>query len=81
MLSTCKELACPPESMAQKQWQQQNVAGKKRVLEKGSNTKLMTAKLQIESSRKIVEVSLHLTTGLCAGVALEFLPPDTAAWL
>ena len=21
------------------------------------------------------------TTGLCAGVALEFLPPETAAWL
>ena len=61
MLSTCSELACPPESMVQKQWQQQNVVGKKRVLKKGSNTKLMTAKPQIESSRKIVEPSLRLT--------------------
>ena len=46
-----------------------------------SNTKLKTAKLQIESSRKIVEGSLRLTTGLCAGVALEFLPPVTATRL
>ena len=64
MLSTCSELACPPESMVQKQWQQQNVAGKKRVLKKVSNTKLKTAKLQIESSRKIVEGSLRLTVAL-----------------
>ena len=28
-----------------------------------------------------VAVFLHTTTGLCAGVALEFRPPVTAAWL
>jgi len=26
-------------------------------------------------------VKWQLTTGLCAGVALEFRPPVTAAWL
>ena len=70
MLSTCSELACPPESMVQKQWQQQNVVGKKKGLKKGSNTKLKTAKLQIESSRKIVEASLRLTDTAwrCGGI-------------
>ena len=79
MLSTCRGLACPPESMEQKQWQQQNVAGKKRVLKKGSNTKLKTAKLQIESSRKIVEVSLRLTLGLGDGLVFYNVKPGTEA--
>ena len=80
MLSTYSELACPPESMEQKQWQQQNVAGKKRVLKKGSNTKLKTAKLQIESSRKIVEGSLRLTTRLGVVGIFEKRLPVTVAW-
>ena len=80
MLSTCSELACPPESMVQKQWQKQNVVGKKKGLKKGSNTKLKTAKLQIESSRKIVEGSLRLTIGLGVVGIFEKRLPVTVAW-